>query len=249
MILRRHTLQLAALAWSVTVSAEDHPRAAPKLARAMLAAVQLEPDAKRERSTDPRLTAMFVDKVAECYYAESGQPLGGEDRALLVQYAPELVPQFRAALRGTSCDVGKPASDACISELSKLECEPLAQVVRSSGWDRAPSPEMEAAISTYTTQLTARYVACQNGGAAEDEESKLRAEYLSHSSSLQIGMLLTTGQCSLAIEQLQPCLDRVAATDACDGLIAHAAASRLTRFCAQFLDCSAEPALVQKIAK
>jgi hypothetical protein len=249
MILRRHTLQLAALAWSLTARAEDHPHATPKLARAMLDAVQLAPDAKRERSSDPRLTAMFVDKVAECYHAESGQPLAGEDRALLVEYAPELVPQFRAALRGTSCENGKSASDACISELSKLDCEPLAQVVRSSGWDRAPSPEMEAAIDAYTIQLSARYVSCQSGGAAEDEESKIRAEYLSHSSSLQIGMLLTTGQCSLAMDQLQPCLDRVAASDACDGLIAHAAASRLTRFCAQFLDCSAEPALVQKIAK
>jgi hypothetical protein len=249
MTFRRHALRVAVLAWSVTAAAEDHPRAAPKLARELLAAVRLEPDTQRERSSDPRLTAMFVDKVAECYRAESGQPLGGEDQALLLEYAPELLPHFRAALRGTSCDMAKPASDACISELSKLDCEPLAQVVRASGWDRAPSPEMEAAIGTYTTQLTERYVACQSGGAVEDEESKLRAEYLSHSSSLQIGMLLTTGQCALDMAQLQPCLDRVAAGDACEGLIAHAAASRLTRFCAQFLDCSAEPALVRTIAK
>jgi hypothetical protein len=245
----RHSLQVAVLALCATVHAEDRPRAVPKLAQQFMAAVKLEPDTKRERTADPRLAAMFVDKIAECYHAESGQPLGGEDRALLVAYAPELLPQFRAALRGTSCEPDKPASDTCLSDLSKLECEPLAQIVRTSGWDRAPSPEMEAAISTYTAQLAGHYVACQSGGAAEDEESKIRAEYLSQSSGLQIGMLLTTGQCSLAIEQLQPCLERIAALDACEALAAHAAASRLTRFCTHFLDCSAEPALVQKIAK
>lgn len=210
--------------------------------------LQLAPAKPPAATIDPRLAGMFADKVTECYQAESGQLISLEDRRLVVRYASELLPQFRTALQTTSCVLEGAASDDCLTQLSKLDCAPLAAVVQRMGWDRAPSPEMLAAVDKYTRELASRHFACRTGQVA-DEESNIRAEYLAHSASLQIALLLTTGQCTLVMTQLDACITRLASIDACKKLTELEQASRLPRYCHELLDCSAEPALVGKIAK
>ena len=212
--------------------------------------LQLVPDkAKKAPAIDPRLLSWLVSKLTVCYQAEVGRVLRPEDRALLVEYAPELAQQFREAFRGTPCEIGPSLTPACMTALDKLDCEPFAKVVRTNGWDRAPSPEMQAAIAKYTTELGARYLSCRAGANYDPEEARVRAEYIAHSTALQVAMLLTTGQCTLAMEKLDACLESVAASDACKPINERAKQSQLPRFCDEFVDCSAEPALVGKVAQ
>lgn len=212
--------------------------------------LQLVPDkAKKAPAIDPRLLSWLVSKLTVCYQAEVGRVLRPEDRTLLVEYATELAQQFREAFRGTPCEIGPALTPACLSALDKLDCEPFAKVVRSNGWDRAPSPEMEAAIAKYTEQLGARYLGCRAGANYDPEEAKLRSEYIAHSAALQVSMLLTTGQCTLAMEKLDACLESVAADDACKPINERAKRSQLPRFCDEFVDCSAEPAMVGNMAQ
>lgn len=211
--------------------------------------LQLVPDkAKPAPAVDARVLSWLVTKMTVCYQAETGRVLKAEDRALLVEFAPELALQFREAFRGTGCQLAQGESAACMTALDQMDCEPFAKVVRSSGWDRAPSPEMEAAIDKYTRQLAVRYLGCRTGVQLDEEEVKVRAEHTAHSAALQISMTLTTGQCTLAMEKLDRCLERVAASDACEGINDRAKHSQLPRFCDEFVDCSAEPALVGKVA-
>jgi hypothetical protein len=242
-------LALSSLCSSLA-SAEDGGMRESKIAKQFVQHLQIGPGkAAAPSQVDPRLCAMFVDKVTECYLAETSAPLKAEDRTLLATYAAELLPQFQGALKPTGCEVDKPATDACLTQLSKMDCEPLAQVVHDTGWDRAPSPEMVATIDLYTQKLAARYFVCRSNGEIDEEATRVRAEYTSHSSSLQIALLLTTGQCSLVQEQLEPCLAQLAAPDACKAVLEAAQLSRLPRYCKAFLDCSNEPALIQHIAK
>ena len=201
------------------------------------------------RSNDPRLSAAFVDKLAACYTQETKAPLPEKSHTLLVEYAPELVLQFTAAFKGTACDLTKRASEGCLSQVNALPCEPFANVIRAQGCDRAPSPAMQAAIAKYTDRLAGRYVACRAGGEQDVEASSVRSDHLAKSAAVQISMLLSTGQCSLVDAQLQNCVAKIAAPDACSDLVEHAKQARLPRFCSDFLDCSQEPLLVGKIAK
>jgi hypothetical protein len=212
--------------------------------------LQLVPDkAKKAPAIDARVLSWLVSKMTVCFQAETGRVLHAEDRALLVEFAPELALQFREAFHGTTCQLGSAESAACMTALDQLDCEPFAKVVRASGWDRAPSPEMEAALAKYTQQLAVRYLGCRSGVTYDEEEVRVRAEHTAHSAALQISMSLTTGQCTLAMEKLDRCLERVAATDACEGINERAKHSQLPKFCDEFVDCSAEPAIVGKVAQ
>ena len=187
-------------------------------------------------------------QLGACYRQETGQAPAAKESVLLAQYAPELVLQLSAAFQGTVCDPKQPASDACLAQLAALPCEPLAAAIRARGWDRAPSPAMEAAIAKYSDRLVSRYMACRAGPEHDMEEASVRTEHMATRTALQISLQITTGQCNLDEAQLQACLGLIAAPDACAQLLQHAAQSRLPRFCAHFVDCSAEPALVGKIA-
>ena len=246
-MLRRSTAALALLACGAAVHAQDAGLEHPKVVQDFARAVQLAPEQKPPPNVDTRLVLGFVNKLAACYRQETQQPLADGDRALLVEYAPELVLQFSAAFRGTACDPKKPVTDPCLAELGKLPCEPFAQVVHDNKWDLKLSPEMEAAVAKYAAKLAARYMACQQGGTFDEEESKVRTDYSAHSGTVQVSMLLTTGQCSLQLPKLETCLQRIEAADACQSIQEHAKRSRLPRYCNEFLDCSAEPALVDAI--
>lgn len=238
---------LTLFACSAAAHAQDGGRKEPKVVQDFAQVVQLAPDKKPAAEVDVRLLEGFVNKLAACYRAETQQPLAAADRALLVEYAPDLVSQFSAALRGTTCDPKRPATDQCLVELGKLPCEPFAQVVRNNKWDLRLSPEMEAAVAKYTTKLAARYMACGQGATLDDEEAKVRTDYGAQSGTVQVSMLLTTGQCSLHLPKLETCLQRIEAADACKSMQELAKRSRLPRYCNEFLDCSAEPALVDAI--
>jgi hypothetical protein len=238
------------LAATGTVYAQDAGVRGSPIVEKFTAALNIAPaDPAKKPKVDAALVSAFVVKVGLCYRAEVGKPLSETDRTLLHEFGPELVVQFASALNDTGCDAHQPPSEACVQHIDQLDCDTLAEVVRNNGWDRAPSPEMEAAIDRYTTELSMRYLACQAGNEIDVEVHKIRAEYLSHSASVQIAMLLTTGQCTLNMEQLEPCLTRMASHNICPGVLEHAKHSRLPRFCSEFLDCSAEPALVGKIAQ
>jgi hypothetical protein len=204
--------------------------------------------AKAPRSKDARLNTALVDRLSACYEAETHQTVSETEHNLLTQYAPELTMQFATPLAQLGCELSGHASEDCIAKLSQLDCEPLAVVIRAQGWDRAPSPAMEAAIAKYTQRLSGRYVACQSGEKDSNEETTIREEHLAMSMAVQISMLLTTGQCSLQEAGLQDCFGDIAAPKVCDKLTELAKHSRLPRFCPGLLDCSAEPAIIDQIA-
>jgi hypothetical protein len=234
----------------VVASAQDAGVRDSAVVKQFQQTLQLVPDrGKNPPAIDARVLSWLVSKMTVCYQAETGRVLRPEDRALLVEFAPDLALQFREAFRGTNCQLGQAESPACMTALDQLDCEPFAKVVRSSGWDRAPSPEMEAAIAKYTQQLAVRYLGCRSGVTFDEEEVRVRAEHTAHSAALQISMSLTTGQCTLALEKLDHCLESVAAADACQGINERAKHSQLPRFCDDFVDCSAEPAIVGKVAQ
>jgi hypothetical protein len=241
-------LSVCLLGATCAARAQDANKASV-IAKQFAKTLQIDGEKKPAAAIDPQLKSWFVAKVAQCYQSETGKPLDEQDRALLAEDAAELVPEFRAAFSGTTCDPAKPVSAECAAQLEKIACEPFAQAVSAAGWDRAPSPEMEAAIDKYALHLGDRYLSCQSSAGYDVEEAKVRSEYSAHSTSVQIAMLLTTGQCSLQMTQLNPCLYRVAAPDACKELAEYAKHSRLPRFCDEFLDCSAEPSLVGKVTK
>jgi hypothetical protein len=247
-ICRYWLLVVCAIGLVAAVNAQDRGKA-NALAKQYAQSLQLGPAEAAQPKVDARLVAWFVGHVAQCFRSESGAALDPEDGALVREYAPALLMQFRSAFGATSCDPSKPVTDACLAELSKIDCEPFARAVHAAGWDRAPSPAMEAAVDKYSQRLATHYLACQSGGSPENEESTIRAEYMTHSTSLQIAMLLTTGQCTLDLNHFRPCLESIDGADACKSLSALAQRSHLSRFCAEFLDCSAEPSLVGKIAK
>jgi hypothetical protein len=241
-------LSVCLLGATCVAHAQDGNKAA-SIAKQFAKTLQIGADKQPAPAIDPRLKSWIVAKLAQCYQTETGKPLDEQDRALLTDAASALVLEFHAAFTGTTCDPTKPVSPDCLEQLETIPCEPFAQAVHAAGWDRAPSPEMEAAIDKYALHLGDRYLSCQSGAGYDVEEAKVRSEYSAHSTSVQIAMLLTTGQCSLEMTQLNPCLYRIAAPDACKELAEYAKRSRLPRFCDEFLDCSAEPSLVGKVTK
>jgi hypothetical protein len=245
-----YTLGIALACVAARAKAQDAGVPGSSIVKQFQQNLQLVPDkAKKVPAVDPRVLSWLVSKMTVCYQAEVGRVLRADDRALLAEFAPELALQFREAFRSAGCQLVQAESPACMTALDQLDCEPFAKVVRSSGWDRAPSPEMEAAIAKYTQQLAVRYLGCRSGVTYDEEEVRVRAEHTAHSAALQISLSLTTGQCTLAMEKLDRCLENVAATDACPGINERAKQSQLPRFCDEFVDCSAEPALVGKVAQ
>jgi len=145
-----------------------------------------------------------------------------------------------------SCDPSQFASDECLQSLAALDCDLLAAPIRAAGWDRAPTPEMERAIERYAQDLTTRYLSCRWGGELGPEEAAIREQYEAMHVSYHVGMMVTTGQCTLQLDELQACKTSITAAS-CDDLGDLAKRSQLDRFCSQFLDCSEEPEEVQQV--
>jgi hypothetical protein len=71
--------------------AQDASRTGKQVAERYQQSLQLSGGKPLPRSSDARLHAAFLEKVAACYTHETNAPLPEKSRSLLNEYAPELV--------------------------------------------------------------------------------------------------------------------------------------------------------------
>jgi hypothetical protein len=188
-------------------------------------------------AADPRLADALVAKVASCYEAEAGA-LDGEDRALLQEFAPELLAEFGPALATFGCGAD---GAACARLLSGLDCALLAQPIVTAGYDQIEPLAPDPVIAAYARSLAERVVACSWDGAL-DEAAQVHVDYVTTHLEIALSMRVVAGGCRVHPEAREACIAGIQQL-ACPALLSaeshvELTADSLIGVCAQLLTCT-----------
>jgi hypothetical protein len=186
---------------------------------------------------DPRLVDALVAKVASCYEAEAGA-LDGDDRALLQEFAPELLAEFGPALATFGCGAD---GVACAQVLSGIDCALLAQPIVSAGYDQIEPLAPDPVIAVYARSLAERVVGCSWDGAL-DEAARVHVDHVTTHLEIALSMRVLAGQCRVHAEAQEACVARIRELS-CPALLSSEShveltADSLSGVCAQLLECA-----------
>lgn len=190
-----------------------------------------------ELPLDAKLVKGVTDRVAECYKAEQGTPMNDADRKLLESWGDDVVRELASALRFSSCQIDKPASERCLRDLTTMDCATLAEPIVSAGWDRNLTPQARERVEAYANQLAMREASCT--GRDKDEAAivgGVRKDRLAVLIEAQIVM----GQCKLMPDKQLDCQNDLRDA-ACEDVLAASNRGEAQSLCPDYFVCSETP--------
>jgi hypothetical protein len=149
----------------------------------------------------------LANALARCASAEMGA-ITKDERALLDEFAPELLSEFGPLLAPDSCTQQRLASDRCADSLSALSCEAIASSLTGAGYAEIPERAPDPVISSYAHAVAARAVACTLGEGV-DEGEQIYAQYAATRIEVALASALALSSCNLHADSLEICLARV----------------------------------------
>jgi len=159
------------------------------------------------KPTPSASSAALANALARCASAEMGA-ITKDERALLDEFAPELLTELGPLLAPDSCTKKSLESDRCADTLSALSCEAIAASLTGAGYAEIPERAPDPVISSYAHAVAARTVACTLGEGV-DEGEQVYVQYATTRIEVALASALAVSSCSLHADSLEICVARV----------------------------------------
>lgn len=207
-----------------------------------------DPEVAEVPEAAPTVSAALGRAVAERFVAcagTEGAAVSEADRSLIADSVAPLGAAVARGLGATGC-AGAESEARCVELVTGAECEALAGALQSApaAMSTAPTPSWAQGHSrTLVDRIASCLTAERDAGLTDDELASLAG--LRSSLGATLGMLVSSGRCSLDENALASCAISVPALS-CEALSQHldedpgSLASAVTPECGRFLRCTGE---------
>ncbi len=188
------------------------------------------------------LVSAVVSRIEECYKLEQKEAMNEADRKLLKASGQEAVRELAPAFRFSSCDIEKPPTERCLTDMTTMDCAILAEPIIAAGYDRNLTPAQKAKVRAYATALAKRESTCNN---FDKDEAAIRDEIRVDKLGILIEAQIVMGQCQILPEEQAPCEAELVSMS-CDEVLATSNRGEVQKLCPDFLICTDTPKVEDK---